>query len=764
MNSFFLRWVALISCLLFMASGTQSQTNEPASLQLRARAEYDGTRVLVRWVPSDFDSWKWGIDNGYRIERITTDSAGVPFSTTAVLNSKTLLDSMILPWTATDWEPFADTNEMAGVAMSMIYGDSLEVITADQAGFMDVINLNSERNNRHGFALFAADNDFQAAMAMGVGFVDSTTTPNYRYTYIISFNNVPATSTQQKGSASVATSNALSLPPPQQLTALAGDSTVVLTWNKSDLNEFYTSYCVEVSYDNGITFQPAHELPLIYANDDASPNILFQDSLPANGTLCVYRVKGKTPFGKTGPVSDTIHVVGKPGPIPVKPGIVSVKEINTGSLTVNWDFPLSYESKITGFDIYRSDKIAGQYTLINAATLPVSARSFEDTNPAPVNYYKVFTKDINGHLLRSNALLGQPNDSIPPAPPTGLTGQSDATGLVTLKWNSNTEEDLMGYRVFISNTPAGAFSQITTNWINDTSFHYQINLNSLNKWVYFAVLALDHRHNLSRLSIPFAVERPDIIPPAPPLISNVTAEVKKVHFQFELSASNDVRDYLFQRKPHGLPGWSTLLSFDLSNPQLSFTDSTASISQYWDYRLVAIDDAGLYGPSKIVTAKPVDDGIRAPVSGFAGYLNGPADYQEIVLGWNYDYHPDLEGFEIYRAIDNNQMRSYKFVPLSLAVQMPSQQLGTQLGWVDYDTDFKKVPVQYNYTATGLDYNTTTITGGNVTFNGNQVTVTPGTPNVAANPQAGTTLHYWIIARFMDGGASPLSNGVSVQLP
>jgi len=60
----------------------------------------------------------------------------------------------------------------------------------------------------------------------------------------------------------------------------------------------------------------------------------------------------------------------------------------------------------------------------------------------------------------------------------------------------------MGYRVFLSNMAEGDFVQITTTWINDTVYHYGLNLNTLSEEVYFTVKAVDFRENMSQLHNP----------------------------------------------------------------------------------------------------------------------------------------------------------------------------------------------------------------------------------------------------------------------
>ena len=240
----------------------------------------------------------------------------------------------------------------------------------------------------------------------------------------------------------------------------------------------------------------------------------------------------------------------------------------------------------------------------------------------------------------------------------------------------------------------------------------------------------------------------------------MTAEPGKVHFEWDLSSSADVVEYKFQRKPNGAPGWATLVAFVKTSPISVFTDSTASVRRYWDYRLLAIDDVGLIGSSKVIKAKPVDNGIRAAITNFSG--SAPPDAAELALGWDYPKNdPDLMGFEIFRAIGSNEKRSFKFITFDEALSAGGAVPGTLFGYLDSDLDFK-VPVQTSYNAPYLDA-TTVVTGGNVTVNGNTTTVTPQSPNVPSNPQAGITLRYWVIAKYFDGAMSPLSTEVTIQL-
>ncbi len=769
MKPFILRTAGILACLL---TGSLLAFGQPLpdSLEVRAKAYFENngnySNVYLRWVPTDFETWQWGISNGYDVWRRIIKNGESYFTVGEQLASQVLVAKNILPQPVSSFEGIAQTNEMAGVAAGLMYGDSLEIVNFSSISFSDVVNLNTVRENRFGLSLFAADNSFEVATMMGLGFIDKIVDADKEYFYtIIPINVDEEITVLKKGQVSVSAANTPELPAPNNLTALPGDRTVAISWEKENLDEHYTSYCVEKSSNGGASFRPAHDFPLISATSlTESPSVMqFYDSLAANGVQYIYRVKGKTPFGIMGPYSNDVTVQGIPSPLDAQIAILKISDVNAtdpaiDDLKIEWVFPADKQGQINGFDIYRSDKSDGNFLKINSSILAVSIRNYMDANPLPINYYSVKTMDFNGYELVSNPILGQPKDIVPPAAPTGLAGLCSNSGTVTIHWAKNTEADIMGYRVFMSNAMAGDYAQITASWISDTSFQYTINLQTLSEEVYFAVKALDYRQNASVMSQPCTVIRPDIIPPAPPNITKVTAEPGAVHFQWALSSSDDVVEHQFQRKPHGRPGWVTLLTFQPANSQSQYSDVTASVRQYWDYRLIAKDEVGHISSSKIIKAKPVDNGLRDSIQNFGGQLvNAGMDHSYVLLEWDYLKDPDLLGFQIFRGIDSNDLRSYRFISEQEAKAFAVNfNAGSGYGFVDDDLDFVGVAQQNVYTAAG----TVTNSGGNPS-SGSQVF--PVNPNLPAHPQTGVTLRYHVMAKFVDGAASPLSPPVVILI-
>jgi len=752
-SHFFVFFAALgLFSVLAGRAGAQSYT--PEKLEVAASAIYDGANVIVRWAPADYESWKWGNEHGYTLVRINTDPESAE-------DRYVELDSSLMPLPEYEWESFKANNDMAKVAFEMIFRDSLEGPYLENADFMTIYEAQQARESMHVFCLIAADRDLEVALAAGLGYVDSSFTNEEGYQYLVSFNDAPANTLVKNGICEIDTRVQYQLPAPEGLSARGGDHTAVIGWEANP--EYYGSYWIERSDDNGANWEQVNSSPYLASAEEDGGYIYFGDSLASNNTLYIYRVKGCSPFGLTGPESDTVHVYGRPGPLANGyADFLTADEQTPGVLTLGWEFPDSLENRIQGFDIYRAKEQEGNYDKINPAMLGPAVRSFADGEPLPTNYYKVVVVDENGYEIPSMPKLAQPGDSIPPSAPESLSGSCSRSGVATLTWTRSPESDVMGYRVFLSNMAEGDFVQITTTWINDTVYHYGLNLNTLSEEVYFTVKAVDFRENMSQPSPVCMVQRPDIIPPAAPGITSVRSEPGAVHFEWALSSSEDVVDYKFQRKPEGEAGWTTLLDFDhdpLENAPLAFTDSTASVRRYWYYRLIARDDAGLTGSSKVVRAKPLDTGLRDSIENFTGQLIDSGN--AALLEWDYVAEdPDLAGFQMYRSFDTCSMQSYEFITVEEAsdnaIAMGSSQ---KYAFIDFDLGFR-VPVQTTYVTT-YDANTV-VTGGTVTVNGNTVSVTPQSQNLPQSPANGVTINYWVMAKYIDGGYSALSERVEVE--
>lgn len=780
-----------ISSLLMAAVAVAITLCSPLSLaaqdniwyNIAAKAQYDGQYVRLRWSPMDFPTWRQGVSHGYIIERYTVGCGGQP-NPAGEYEASLIHTEIILPRPEAEWETFALSNDLAGVAAGCLYGDSLDLLPPGPTTIMTIQNKSKETENRFGFSLFAADQDFTIATMMGLGYEDEGVVAGCEYVYFVKMGALPSDYIEkggvtQEGFAQIKTDTAYVLPKPSGLKGIPGDSMAILTWTKD--NAEYTSYVVEKSTDSGSTFQALNDMPLVHAGLEegssaeasaqagSKPLAVFVDSLAANGVAYIYRVRGRSPFGVLSPPSDTVQVTGKPGPLQVQMSIRSVEEVTAGQLTVTWGFPADQQSKITGFDVLHGPHPEGPFTKLNASLLPVSARTFVHTAPQALNYYVVNTHDLNGYELNTFPMFGQPNDTVAPPRPVITQGVCDASGLVTLSWAHSTAPDVAGYQVSISNISNAEFAVVSPALLNDTIFRYGINLNTLSEDMYFSVQALDFRYNRSPMAVPILIKRPDIIPPAAPLITTVNATTTGVYFSWNASSSDDVVRYEFQRQKVGAPGWGNIKVFTPDTYVKDFVDSTASKRNWYRYRLVAIDEAGNRGGSKAIKAKPINDGLRDPIINLTGSVVQFSTLADVSISWRYPKDVDLVGFQIYRGFDRLAVRSHKFFPHPMPqgsdiMFAPPDGNNTLYAFIDKDTDFS-IPEQTTFTV----FNNINATPNKAvpppTTNANISQFAVPNPNLPLPKDLQPTLiYYWVMAQFADGSTSPLAGFVEVEIP
>jgi hypothetical protein len=588
-----------IGILLILCSILNAQENR-TSIKLIVRPLSDS--ILLRWAPDNFEGWNAGNKYGYKIVRYTLMRNGQmlnPEPNPEHLNSKPLNPELpssepvfVKPWPLNQWEQLADKDDYAGVAAQAIYGKTFELSSNKSTYSYDVVSKVKEQDSRYSFALFAADLSPATARASGLWFTDRNVKKGEKYLYRVMLAVPDNVIKADTGFAFTGVDEYMPLPKPINLGAEFGDKSVLLHWDRKTLSYLYNSYSIERSED-GINFIKVKKQPIVYANSGdfvESDEMMFVDSLSVNDKPYTYRVKGYTAFGETSPPSE---IAKGQGTIEIKsiPDITGHKEIN-GQIDLKWKFPEAENTSIAGFKVLRSGDYNTFYDTISPMLKP-ETRGFLDPKPLSTNYYKVLVQGKSGTKKKSLEKLIQLTDSIPPDPPTGLHATADTSGKLILTWKANREKDMEGYRIYRANSKDDEFSQITVEPVKDTMYIDHINVKTITKKIYYQLMAIDKRLNHSGFSAPLEVERPDVVPPAPPAISKIKSTPQGVFIAWENSTSVDVAKHLLYRKADGQDTIKMINEFAITDTTKSYIDSTGMANTVYYYTLVAQDNSGL---------------------------------------------------------------------------------------------------------------------------------------------------------------------------
>jgi uncharacterized protein len=595
----------LILCCVSTANLWSQKDSSSCAVRMMARATPDS--ILLRWAPVNYETWRKGIRSGYKVLRYTLYKNG---ALTTKKQAKQLTPQPLKPYPLDKWELMAETNNYAGVAAQAVYGNDFTPQADNTSPVISIFNKATEQQNRFAFSLFAADASAPVAKAMGLYYADHQVVAGEKYLYMVfpaSGDPLPC----DTAFVYTGTDEYVPLVKPVISEIIPGNKTATLQWKSPEGRWGYTAFELQRSADNGKSFTAVNTAPLIntFPDKPLQDFNFYIDSLPDNHLRYTYRLRGINPFGEKGPFSDTLSLLGKE-PLGTMPHITSHETLTEG-VRLQWDFDKNSEGLIHGFKVMRSVNSTTGFETVNN-DIPANIRSYTDKHPLPTAYYTVTAWNDRGGLATSFPVLVQLIDSIPPAPPVGLTGTVDTSGLVNLHWNANTESDIYGYRVYRANSRTEEFSQLTVAPIRDTLFKDKIVLKTLSPHVYYKVLANDKRQNHSAFSAVLEIKRPDVVPPVTPVIRDVYSSSKGVTILWVHSSSPDVAKEHVLRREAGSSKWERYAG--ITKLDSLYTDSLSVTGTRYEYALQATDEGGLTSViDQVVTGVRLEARPQKPV-------------------------------------------------------------------------------------------------------------------------------------------------------
>ena len=339
-------------------------------------------KVYLRWMPMEFSTWELGNQNGYTVKRYQYSTNGVQLGLTEMQNSEVQLASGVFPLLESSWATQFPDNDFATVAKAALYNTDGVPSPTGTGSLAGAVNQEQYREGRHLFGLFAAEQDFAVAQAMGLGFLDETVSSTDEYLYYV---EMQGHEDDFKASALVDVSQPTVMPTPPQPTAETSDKGVMLEWPVATVEDFYGTYDIERSADGG-PFQQVNEHPFFFAAEDGADTdfIAFRDSLDNNTIIYQYRIKGRTPFGTNGPASPSVEVKGKMPPLPLTFSINKQIILTPTEVRIKWnDLAGATTEDLEGFWVYSAKDPLGDYERVNNNMLAPHRRGYKVRNALP---------------------------------------------------------------------------------------------------------------------------------------------------------------------------------------------------------------------------------------------------------------------------------------------------------------------------------------------------------------------------------------------
>ncbi len=366
---------------------------------------------------------------------------------------------------------------------------------------------------------------------IGIQFTDNTALPNTKVQYkACALKN--GAEKEIGISTELLTGVATNLEPPKEITVDAKNKKSSIKW-LPETNRYYAVDIYRGFDSTGIDRKKINKDPIIISKNKNKkgeyeyPEQFYFDEKLREDTTYYYAFKAIDFFGEESEFSPTLKVFVKDLNEPQPPMFIS-KTTKHKSVTIKWKKTI-FEKDFVGYNLYRAQQSKADYTLVNKTLIPKTDSAYTDSvNRYGLFRYVIASIDKSGNEGVTEEIPIETIDEIPPAIPKGLVIIAD-TGRITLTWQANTETDLWGYMVYQAinkNVNNDAYVLITPNPITTNVFKQNLAKNSKNKFLY-KVLALDSTYNKSELSNYAVTTLPDVTPPEPPFIKEVTQNDKK---------------------------------------------------------------------------------------------------------------------------------------------------------------------------------------------------------------------------------------------
>jgi len=631
-------WFILFSCICFSAK-SQDQLPPTPGLQIIGKVTREG--VLLRWVPETPGAWSLSNQHGYVLERMEFTGE----EDFHEVGYEPLTSEPIKPWPLAEWEELANQDDYAAVAAEMIYGDKGTVPA-------NIFEKAEKYQNIFSSAILAAEFSYPAAIASGLAYQDEDIQTNKKYLYRLSSAGSSEAYPIDTAYLLINGDDMESLPSVTIDELLEKEGHIELRWKRDMHEQLFSAYHIERSVD-GSNYQRLTQAPYIDSPHEASQTsqnfITYADSIP-NYQPYYYRVIGITPFGEQSLPSQAVRGMARDRTPPGPPINIQAEQIGSNQMKITWDID-TIAPDLKGFMIARANDPQGDAANLTEEALSPNSRLFVDESYDELqnNWYFIAALDTANNASVAMPVYGVVIDSIPPAPPTGLQGTIDTTGIVTLKWNLGPERDIKGYMVFSTNQEDHVYANLSNKPLLDTVFIDTLNLKVLTRDIFYKVVAVDAYFNHSDFSEPLKLTKPDLIPPVAPVFTNYKVSEKGIRLTWAQSSSLDAYSHQLYRRPRGTSSWQQINEFFSLDEYFTYLDSLGEKGVTYEYKIQATDLSGLQSPvAYTLTLKAIDFSQKPTVRNVNAVQNTEED--NVLIRWTYPVDGNYK-FRLYRAVN-----------------------------------------------------------------------------------------------------------------
>ncbi len=656
-------FIVLLFLVVVNSNAQDNKSDKPKST-INTVARYTNNVVELRFFPDKKPVLYTGIKNGFIIER--TDLSKMPEDAEGIDDLTFTKIGETKAYNETEWaEAFskADTETKHDLELAKDFFDAIGDKKGGKFNFKEGIKAMKEQKSTEDFEylifVLNAIKNKEVAKALGLDFTDLNVEKNKNYIYRIKLATQPKLYIVQSEPFSIETKE-VSKEIERKIYVKPGDTKLSFLWEENDM---ISGALVERKNNQTGKWESMTNAP-IYSLGESVRNG-FKDEKLTNYVTYEYRFYGYTPFGEK-VMFGTAKGMPKDLTPPKKPIYKSVKHTKPDEVTIKWDVQKPEDGDLKGFIIARGNENRGKFSIIHQELLAKSTREFKDKTfkKDATNYYVIQAIDTAGNISSTIPAFVTLIDSIPPVKPKFLSGKIDSLGVVTLDIVLNKEKDLMGYRLFRSNSDKHEFSAIQEGFDDNDSipkpvqivFKDTVTLNSLTPYIYYRIKALDENFNQSEFSDILKVKRPDKIAPTTPVFKNVKVHKDAIELFFALSESKDViAQYIYRRLSYDAP-WKLLAT--LKNDQRTYLDKKLEQGKKYFYSLRAKDDSDNYSKYAVpVYGKPYDDGVRPIVI----ELKISSEKNKVSLQWEYPKEFKDAYFVVYKKDKKGNLKQYKNV-------------------------------------------------------------------------------------------------------